>query len=149
LSEIAIEVTENSPPSLQPTISATKLSEKKEDSPDVRSAPVMPEHPPVTDWVTISTYRSALDRKSVSDLGRVAAECPVVHTKRFIGLLPADHVRSVKQIAYDTEHFSSREYRARRPARSACIGRHQSHPNRRYTKPRQAVYYCHRSRPTP
>ena len=36
------------------------------------------------------------------------AECPVVHTKRFLGCYLPTTYEAVKQVAYDTEHFSSR-----------------------------------------
>ena len=54
-------------------------------------------------------YRSALDRKSVSDLGRIAGgDRPVVHTKRFLGCYLPTTYEAVREIAHDTEHFSSR-----------------------------------------
>jgi hypothetical protein len=37
-----------------------------------------------------------------------AGECPVVHTKRFLGCYLPTTYQAVKEIAYDTEHFSSR-----------------------------------------
>src|SRR6202020_2320721 len=38
----------------------------------------------------------------------VRGECPVVHTKRFLGCYMPTTYEAVKQVAYDTEHFSSR-----------------------------------------
>ena len=37
-----------------------------------------------------------------------AAACPVVHTERFLGCYMPTTYEAVKEIAYDTEHFSSR-----------------------------------------
>ena len=73
------------------------------------SASVMPEHPPVTDWVHDFDHtdpRWTEDPFPIWDELRNA--CPVVHTERFLGVLYADHLRGGEEIAYDTEHFSSR-----------------------------------------
>ena len=73
------------------------------------SATVMPAHPPVTDWVHDFDHtdpRWTENRFPIWD--ELRAECPVVHTKRFLGCYMPTTYEAVKQIAYDTEHFSSR-----------------------------------------
>ena len=40
--------------------------------------------------------------------GRSCGQSPVVHTKRFLGCYLPTTYEAVKEIAYDTEHFSSR-----------------------------------------
>src|SRR5215469_18394464 len=70
---------------------------------------VLPEHPPVTDWVHDFDHtdpRWAEDPFPIWDELRKAS--PVVHTERFLGCyLPTTH-EAVREIAHDTEHFSSR-----------------------------------------
>jgi cytochrome P450 len=69
----------------------------------------MPEHPPVTDWVHDFDHtdpRWTEDPFPIWD--ELRAECPVVHTKRFLGVYLPTTYQAVKEIAYDTEHFSSR-----------------------------------------
>ena len=73
------------------------------------SASVMPEHPPVTDWVHDFDHtdpRWTEDPFPIWDELRSA--CPVVHTERFLGCYMPTTYEAVKEIAYDTEHFSSR-----------------------------------------
>ncbi|HEY3679624.1 MAG TPA: cytochrome P450 [Bradyrhizobium sp.] len=73
------------------------------------SASIMPEHPPVTDWVNDFDHtdpRWTNDPFPIWD--ELRAECPVVHTKRFLGCYLPTTYQAVKEIAYDTEHFSSR-----------------------------------------
>ena len=73
------------------------------------SASVMPEHPPVTDWVHDFDHtdpRWTEDPFPIWDELRSA--CPVVHTERFLGCYLPTTYEAVKEIAYDTEHFSSR-----------------------------------------
>jgi cytochrome P450 len=69
----------------------------------------MPEHPPVTDWVHDFDH---IDPRWTEDpfpiWDELRAECPVVHTKRFLGVYLPTTYQAVKEIAYDTEHFSSR-----------------------------------------
>ncbi|CAN7461339.1 cytochrome P450 [Bradyrhizobium sp. LjRoot220] len=73
------------------------------------SVSMMPEHPPVTDWVNDFDHtdpRWTEDPFPIWDALR--GECPVVHTKRFLGCYLPTTYQAVKEIAYDTEHFSSR-----------------------------------------
>src|SRR6476646_5591145 len=73
------------------------------------SVSMMPEHPPVTDWVNDFDHtdpRWTEDPFPIWDEWR--SECPVVHTKRFLGVYLPTTYQAVKEIAYDTEHFSSR-----------------------------------------
>ena len=73
------------------------------------TASVMPEHPPVSDWVHDFDHtdpRWTQDPFPIWD--ELRNECPVVHTKRFLGCYLPTTYQAVKEIAYDTEHFSSR-----------------------------------------
>src|SRR5580765_4797408 len=73
------------------------------------SASVMPEHPPVTDWVHDFDHTDPRWTENPFPIwDELRAECPVVHTKRFLGCYLPTTYEAVKQIAYDTEHFSSR-----------------------------------------
>ena len=72
-------------------------------------APVMSEHPPVTDWVHDFDHTDPRWTENPFPIwDELRAECPVVHTKRFLGCYLPTTYEAVKQIAYDTEHFSSR-----------------------------------------
>ena len=68
------------------------------------------DHPPVQDWAhdfdhTDEAY--AADPHAIWDEIR-ASECPIAHTDRYGGAwLPTTHA-DVAEIAYDTEHFTSR-----------------------------------------
>jgi cytochrome P450 len=67
------------------------------------------ERPPSRDWATDFDH---LDPRWSNDPYPIWAElrktCPVAHTERFEGLyFPTTHA-GVRQVAYDTEHFSSR-----------------------------------------
>jgi hypothetical protein len=73
---------------------------------DTASAPT---HPPVTDWVHDFDHTDPQwtdDPFPIWD--QLRAACPVVHTDRFLGCYLPTSYEAVKQIAYDTEHFSSR-----------------------------------------
>jgi cytochrome P450 len=73
---------------------------------DTASAPT---HPPVTDWVHDFDHTDPQwtdDPFAIWD--QLRAACPVVHTDRFLGCYLPTTYEAVKQIAYDTEHFSSR-----------------------------------------
>jgi hypothetical protein len=73
------------------------------------SASVMPEHPPVTDWVHDFDHTDPRWTEDPFPIWEeLRAECPVVHTKRFLGCYLPTTYDAVKEIAYDTEHFSSR-----------------------------------------
>ena len=70
---------------------------------------VMPAHPPVTDWVHDFDHtdpRWTEDPFPIWD--QLRSQCPVVHTDRFLGCYLPTTYEAVKQIAHDTEHFSSR-----------------------------------------
>jgi cytochrome P450 len=69
----------------------------------------MSDHAPVTDWVHDFDHtdpRWTENPYPIWDELRAAA--PVVHTERFLGCYMPTTFEAVKQIAYDTEHFSSR-----------------------------------------
>src|SRR3954467_3899350 len=73
------------------------------------AGPVMPDHPPVTDWFHDFDHtdpRWTEDPFPIWD--ELRAKCPVVHTDRFLGCYLPVTYEAVKQIAHDTEHFSSR-----------------------------------------
>jgi hypothetical protein len=73
------------------------------------SASVLPEHPPVTDWVHDFDHTDPRWTENPFPIwDELRAECPVVHTKRFLGCYLPTTYEAVKQVAYDTEHFSSR-----------------------------------------
>ena len=73
------------------------------------SASMMPEHPPVTDWVNDFDHTDPRWTENPFPIwDELRAECPVVHTKRFLGCYLPTTYQAVKEIAYDTEHFSSR-----------------------------------------
>ncbi|MDE2379698.1 cytochrome P450 [Bradyrhizobium sp.] len=66
-------------------------------------------HPPVTDWVHDFDHtdpRWTADPFPIWDQMRKAS--PVVHTDRFLGCYMPTTYEAVRQIAHDTEHFSSR-----------------------------------------
>ena len=91
---------------------------------------IMPEHPPVLDWVHDFDHtdpRWTEDPFPIWEVLRSAS--PVVHTKRFLGCYMPTTYEAVKEIAYDTEHFSSRrvivrdvrpEITSRAPPRRIC-----------------------------
>ena len=82
------------------------------------SVNVMPAHPPVTDWVHDFDHTDPCWTENPfaiwDELRRLS---PVVHTDRFLGCYLPTTYEAVKEIAYDTEHFSSRRIivRDRRP----------------------------------
>jgi cytochrome P450 len=70
---------------------------------------IVPEHPPVLDWVHDFDHtdpRWTEDPFPIWEVLRSAS--PVVHTKRFLGCYMPTTYEAVNEIAYDTEHFSSR-----------------------------------------
>jgi cytochrome P450 len=76
---------------------------------DSPSESYLPEHPPVTDWVNDFDHTDPTwteDPFPIWDQLRAAS--PVVHTERFLGCYMPTTYQAVKEIAYDTEHFSSR-----------------------------------------
>src|ERR1700726_604011 len=73
------------------------------------STSVLPEHPPVADWVHDFDHTDPRWTENPFPVwDELRAECPVVHTKRFLGVYLPTTYQAVKEIAYDTEHFSSR-----------------------------------------
>jgi cytochrome P450 len=73
------------------------------------SVNVMPEHPPVTDWLRDFDHTDPSWTENPFPIWEeLRAECPVVHTERFLGCYLPTTYQAVKEIAYDTEHFSSR-----------------------------------------
>lgn len=70
---------------------------------------VLPEHPPVTDWVHDFDHTDPRWTENPFPIwDELRAVSPVVHTDRFLGCYLPTTYEAVKQIAYDTEHFSSR-----------------------------------------
>ena len=70
---------------------------------------IMPEHPPVTDWVNDFDHTDPRWTENPFPIwDELRSACPVVHTRRFQGCYLPTTYEAVKQIAYDTEHFSSR-----------------------------------------
>jgi cytochrome P450 len=70
---------------------------------------ILPAHPPVTDWVHDFDHtdpRWTEDPFPIWDELRTVS--PVVHTDRFQGCYLPTTYEAVRQIAHDTEHFSSR-----------------------------------------
>ena len=73
------------------------------------SASTMREHPSVKDWINDFDHtdpRWTQDPFPIWD--ELRAHSPVVHTERFLGCYLPTTYEAVKEIAYDTEHFSSR-----------------------------------------
>jgi cytochrome P450 len=72
-------------------------------------AGVMPEHPPVTDWVRDFDHTDPRWTENPFPIwDELRAASPVVHTDRFLGCYLPTTYEAVRQIAHDTEHFSSR-----------------------------------------
>jgi cytochrome P450 len=71
----------------------------------------MGERPPVTDWLTDWDH---LDPQWVDDPFPIwenirASKCPIAHTDRFRGAYLPTRYADIREIAYDPEHFSSRQ----------------------------------------
>jgi cytochrome P450 len=72
-------------------------------------ASTMPEHPPVADWVRDFDHTDSRWTENPFPIwDELRAHSPVVHTERFLGCYLPTTYQAVKEIAYDTEHFSSR-----------------------------------------
>jgi cytochrome P450 len=70
---------------------------------------VMPEHPPVTDWVHDFDHTDPRWTDNPFPIwDELRATSPVVHTDRFLGCYLPTTYEAVKEIAYDTDNFSSR-----------------------------------------
>src|SRR3981189_2372842 len=73
------------------------------------SVSMMPEHPPVTDWVNDFDHTDPRWTENPFPIwDELRSECPVVHTKRFLGVYLPTTYQAVKESASDTEDFSSR-----------------------------------------
>ena len=69
----------------------------------------MSDHAPVIDWVSDFDHTDPRWTENPYPIwGELRAASPVVHTERFLGCYMPTTFEAVKQIAYDTEHFSSR-----------------------------------------
>ena len=71
----------------------------------------MNERPPVTDWLTDWDH---LDPRWVDDPFPIwneirTAKCPIAHTDRYRGVYLPTRYADIREIAYDPEHFSSRQ----------------------------------------
>src|SRR5438270_11888262 len=65
--------------------------------------------PPVTDWIHDFDHTDPRWTENPFPIwDELRAHAPVVHTDRFLGCYLPTTYEAVKQIAYDTEHFSSR-----------------------------------------
>jgi hypothetical protein len=69
----------------------------------------MSDHAPVTDWVHDFDHTDPHWTENPYPIwDELRAASPVVHTERFLGCYMPTTFEAVKQVAYDTEHFSSR-----------------------------------------
>jgi cytochrome P450 len=69
----------------------------------------MSNHAPVTDWVHDFDHTDPRWTENPFPIwDELRAHAPVVHTERFLGCYMPTTYEAVKQVAYDTEHFSSR-----------------------------------------
>ena len=69
----------------------------------------MSDHPPVTDWIHDFDHTDPRWTENPYPIwDKLRAAGPVVHTERFLGCYMPTTFEAVKQITYDTEHFSSR-----------------------------------------
>ena len=69
----------------------------------------LPQHPPVTDWVNDFDHTDPRWTENPFPIwDELRSACPVVRTERFLGCYLPTTYEAVKEIAYDTEHFSSR-----------------------------------------
>jgi cytochrome P450 len=66
-------------------------------------------HVPVTDWFNDFDHTDPQWTEDPFPIwDELRSKCPVVHTDRFLGVYLPTTYEAVKQISYDTEHFSSR-----------------------------------------
>jgi cytochrome P450 len=73
------------------------------------TASILPEHPPVLDWIHDFDHTDPRWTENPFPIWeKLRAASPVVHTDRFLGCYMPTTYQAVKEIAYDTEHFSSR-----------------------------------------
>jgi cytochrome P450 len=72
-------------------------------------APALPDHPPVTDWVHDFDHTDPRWTENPFPIWEeLRAASPVVHTERFLGCYLPTTYEAVREIANDSEHFSSR-----------------------------------------
>jgi cytochrome P450 len=86
------------------------------------TARIMPEHPPVTDWVNDFDHTDPRWTENPFPIwDELRSASPVVHTARFLGCYMPTTYEAVRAIANDTEHFSSRRVIVRdvRPEQTA------------------------------
>ncbi len=86
----------------------TLMSDPARAIPD--SAPAaLTDHPPVTDWIHDFDHTDPQWTEDPFPIWEeLRAASPVIHTDRFLGCYMPTTYQAVKEIAYDTEHFSSR-----------------------------------------
>ena len=73
------------------------------------TASTLPEHPPVLDWIHDFDHTDPRWTENPFPIWeQLRSASPVVHTERFLGCYMPTTYEAVKEIAYDTEHFSSR-----------------------------------------
>ena len=73
------------------------------------SAPAMPDHPPVNDWIHDFDHTDPRWTENPFPIwDELRAASPVVHTDRFHGCYLPTTYEAVREISHDTEHFSSR-----------------------------------------
>ena len=74
----------------------------------------MSTRPPVTDWTTDWDH---LDPRWIDDpypiWDDLRQKCPIAHTGRFGGVYLPTRYKDIRDVAYDTEHFSSRKVAVR------------------------------------
>jgi len=69
----------------------------------------MPEHPPVTDWLHDFDHTDPRWTENPYPIwDELRSHGPLVHTERFLGCYLPVTYDAVREIAHDTEHFSSR-----------------------------------------
>ena len=110
----------------------------------------MSDHAPVTDWVHDFDHTDPRWIENPFPIWeKLRAECPVVHTERFLGCYLPTTYEAVKQVAYDTEHFSSRRVIVRdvRPETPSIGAADHLRSAANTSLPSNCC--CRRSRPTP
>ena len=69
----------------------------------------MSDHAPVTDWVHDFDHTDPRWTENPYPIwDELRATSPLIHTERYLGCYMPTTYEAVKQISYDTEHFSSR-----------------------------------------
>src|SRR5215467_13321258 len=69
----------------------------------------LPQHPPVHDWVNDFDHTDPRWTENPFPIWEeLRSASPVVHTDRFLGCYMPTTYQAVKEISYDTTHFSSR-----------------------------------------